>query len=263
VIGVGHTTAQDPSWTGPLGPKALDFRVPAGVVSPVAQADDLYFAGDAEGALALLERHLEAAPDDYDVLWRATRAAVVLGVLEQGSRPQNRWLDPALELGHRAVAAHPGGVDGLYWRGAAHGRRAMNAAPRYAAELAQQMFEDAHAILELDARHGGAHNLLGKLNYEVMSMSRIKRAMGRIFMGNDALSAASWELAEHHLERAAEMWPELVLFQYDLAELHRKRGSEEEAREAYERVLELPAMHPPDERLQQRAQDYLAGRDDG
>src|SRR5690606_33088616 len=107
------------------------------------------------------------------------------------------------------------------------------------------------------------HNLLGKLNYEVMSMSRIKRAMGRIFMGNDALSAASWELAEHHLERAAEMWPELVLFQYVLAELHRKRGSEEEAREAYERVLELPAVHPPDERLQQRAQDYLAGKDDG
>jgi tetratricopeptide (TPR) repeat protein len=263
LIGAGPSAAQDPSWTGPLGPNALDFRVPAGVVSPVERADDLYFAGDPEGAFALLLRHLDAVPDDYEVLWRATRAAVVLGVLEHGSRPQNRWLDPALELGHRAVAAMPEGVDGLYWRGAAHGRRAMNAAPGYAAELAQQMFEDAHAILELDPEHGGAHNLLGKLNYEVMSLSRIKRAMGRLFMGNEALSEASWELAEHHLGRAVEAWPDLVLFQYDLAELLRKRGSEEEAREAYGRVLELPAVHPPDERLQQRAEDYLAGRGDG
>ena len=196
-------------------------------------------------------------PDDYEVLWRAARAAVILGVTAEGSRPQNQWLDPAMELAHRAVAVRPDGVDGLYWRGAAHGRRAMNASPGYASELAQQVWEDAKAILRQDSLHGGAHNLLGKLNYEVMSLSRFERTMGRIFMGNEALSDASWELAEIHLAAAAEAWPDLVLFQFDLAQLHRKRGRKDEALAAYRRVLELPAVHPPDIDLHEQAREYV------
>jgi tetratricopeptide (TPR) repeat protein len=250
-------SAQGHARYAPLGPAGIDLGVPAGVVSPVEEADLLYFEGDALASLELLKAPLAAVPDDYDVLWRAARAAVILGVAEEGSRPQNRWLDPAMELGDRAVAVRADGIDGLYWRGAAHGRRAMNASPGYATELAQQVWDDAHAILALEPMHGGAHNLLGKLGYEVMSLSRFERAVGRIFMGNEALSSANWELAEAHLEEAASAWPDLVLFQFDLAELHRKRGRKREAVEAYRRALALPAVHPPDIDLQEQARAYV------
>jgi len=242
----------------PRGRPDLDFRVPAGVVSPIQEADDLYFAGFPDASFALLEAHLAAVADDYDVLWRAARAAVVLGVSEEGSRPQNRWLDPAMDFANRAVALVSDGIDGLYWRGAAHGRRAMNASPGYATELAQRVWDDAHAILVQDSLHGGAHNLLGKLSYEVMSLSRFERAMGRIFMGSPVLSQASWERAEVHLEAAAREWPDLVLFQFDLAQLYRKRGRKDEARAAFERVLALPAIHPPDFDLHAQARAFIS-----
>jgi len=256
-VPAGPLRAQTVARYAPLGPSGIDLRVPVGVVSPVEQADELYFEGDAQASFELLDAHLAVVSDDYEVLWRAARAAVILGVAAEGSRPQNLWLDPAMELGHRAVAARPDGVDGLYWRGAAHGRRAMNASPGYASELAQQVWDDAHAILEQDAGHGGAHNLLGKLNYEVMSLSRFERAMGRIFMGNEALSRANWELAEIHLEEAVASWPDLVLFQFDLGQLYRKRGRKEDALAAYRRVLELPAVHPPDLQLQEQAREHV------
>ena len=258
VVSAAHPlSAQGPARYEPLGPSGIDLRVPVGVVSPVEQADGFYFEGQALSSFELLDAHLAVVPDDYEVLWRAARAAVILGVAAEGSRPQNAWLDPAMELAHRAVAVRPDGIDGLYWRGAAHGRRAMNASPGYASELAQQVWDDAKAILQQDSLHGGAHNLLGKLNYEVMSLSRFERTMGRIFMGNEALSGASWKLAEIHLAEAAEAWPDLVLFQFDLAQLHRKRGRKEEALEAYRRVLELPAVHPPDIDLQEQAREHV------
>lgn len=249
--------AQSAARLEPVGPSAVDVRAPAPTSSLLPRADALYFGGRPLESFALLDGYLKQVPDDYDALWRAARAAVILGVSAEGSRPQNRWLDPAMDFGNRAVALDPVGVDGLYWRGAAHGRRAMNAAPGYATELAQRVWDDAHAILEQDSLHGGAHNLLGKLSYEVMSLSGFERAMGRIFMGNEALSNASWEAAAHHLERAAESWPDLVLFQFDLAQLYRKRGLDEQARSRYRRVLELPAVHPPDFDLQEQARAYL------
>lgn len=235
----------------------VEAQVVAGFRSPVQTADLLYFSGHPRQAFDLLDEHLERRPEDYEALWRAARSAVMLGIAAEGSRAQNAWLDPGIELAERAVALRPDGLDGLYWRGAAVGRRAMNAAPGYAAELAQKVYEDANRILELDGTHAGAHNLLGKLNYEVMSISRVERAIGRLFMGNDILREASWESAELHLMAAVASEPELIRFQFDLAQLHRKRGREEEARKALLEVISLPSVHPTDLEVQAQAREIL------
>jgi tetratricopeptide (TPR) repeat protein len=229
----------------------------AGSASPIGAADALYFSGRPREAFEVLADHLERDPRDYEALWRAARAAVVLGIAEEGIERQNDWLDPAIELGDRAVAERPDGIDGLYWRSAAQGRRALNAGPTYAADLAQRVYDGAHAILALDPNHGGAHNLLGKLNYEIMSLSRVERFLGRVLVRKQALRDSSWEAAELHLHRAAEAWPELVLFQFDLAQLYRKRGRKEEARAALQRVTEMRPLHPPDVSFQRDARRYL------
>jgi tetratricopeptide (TPR) repeat protein len=222
-----------------------------------AEADALYFAGRPRDAYDLLAEHLEANHLDYEALWRAARSAVVLGVGEEGVERQNEWLDPAIVLGDRAVAERPRGLDGLYWRAAAAGRRSMNAGPGYGADLAQRVYDDAHTILAVDPLHGGAHNLLGKLNYEIMSLSRIERFIGRTLVRKQALRDSSWEQAETHLSTAAESWPDYVLFQFDLALLHRKRGRREESVAAFQRVTGMVPVHPSDVSFQADAQRSL------
>ncbi|MGD2045083.1 MAG: tetratricopeptide repeat protein [Gemmatimonadota bacterium] len=229
----------------------------AWVASPTEQADALYFAGRPEKAFDLLQIHVEDAPDDYGALWRMVRSAFVLGDAEEGWRRQNPWLDLGMHLGDQAVALRPDGIEGRYWRGAVTGRRALNAAPEYGAELAQRAYEDANAILAVDPDHGGAHNILGRIFFEVMSMSRIERWIGKAFMRTDVLDASSWEAAELHLEAAAKDWPDWVPFQYDLARLYRKRGRDEDAREVYQHVTQMPAIHPLDPVLQLEAERAL------
>lgn len=223
----------------------------------VSEADMLYMAGEPRAAFERLQAHLARDPTDYEALWRAARSAVLLGIQEEESRAQNAWLDPAMELAERAVERRPSGLDGVYWRGVAAGRRAMNAAPGYAVELAEVVYGDAHSILEADSLHGGAHNMLGKLNYEIMTVSRIERFIARTFMGNEALDDTSWENAERHLSRAADLWPELVLFHFDLGQLHRERGRRDAAIREFAHTLALPAVHPNDEGLQDRARGFL------
>lgn len=217
----------------------------------------LYTAGEPKLALERLEGQLAVDSADYGALWRAARSAVVLGIEEEDHRDQNAWLDPAILYADRAVALRPDGIDGVYWRGVASGRRAMNAGPGHAVELAEVVYQDAHTLLAADSLHGGAHNMLGKLNYEIMGLSRVKRLIARTFMGNDALDDTSWENAEYHLHRAAEVWPDFVLFHFDLGQLYEKRDRRELAVREMLHTLALPAVHPTDLGLQAQARALL------
>jgi tetratricopeptide (TPR) repeat protein len=233
-------TAQTPSAQG-WGDRVVD------------RADSLYFSGKPEASYELLDAHLDDDPDDYDALWRAVRACLVLGSAGEGWRNQNPWVDHGMELGNRSVELRPDAIEGRYWRAAITGRRAQNAAPEYGAKLAEISYEDAQAILAVDPDHGGAHNILGMIFFEVMSLSRLERFFGRTFVRTQALKESSWEAAEEHLEAAAEDWPDWMRFQYDLAELYRKRGRKDEARTAYARVAHMPVVHPSDETLREDA----------
>jgi tetratricopeptide (TPR) repeat protein len=228
-----------------------------GFGDPVSEADMLYLAGEPALSLEALEPLLADDVADSGALWRATRAAVVIGIDQASEDEQDAWLEPALAWAERAVEARPGDVDALYWRGVAAGRLAMNAGPGRAVELAEVVYDDANQILAQDSLHGGAHNMLGKLSYEVMSLSRVKRLIARTFMSSPALDDTSWELGERHLARAAELWPDFVLFHFDLAQLYRKRGRRDEAIAEYRRALALPTVHPTDGGLQRQARALL------
>ena len=223
----------------------------------VDRADSLYFSGEPEASFELLRAHLVDDPGDYDALWKSVRACLVLGSAGEGWRNQNPWLDLGMELGNRSVELRPEGIEGRYWRAAITGRRAQNAAAEYGAKLAEISYEDAYAILAVDPDHGGAHNILGKIFFEVMSLSRFERFVGRTFVRTQALKESSWEAAEEHLEAAAQDWPDWMRFQYDLAELYRKRGRKDEARAAYARVTHMPVVHPSDESLLEDAAHAL------
>ena len=243
------------AWGLLLGSAAAAGAQPAS--DAVSEADRLYFDGKVEEAFALLLEHVAKDSTDYEALWRAARAGVVAGVLRQGITSQNERLDPAIVLGDRAVAVRPDGIDGLYWRGAAEGRRALNAGNNYAARLVQRVYDDAHAILALDPSHGGAYNLLGRVNYEVMDLPRVARFLARRLVDNKAIQDSNWEDAEKYLTRAAELWPDNVLFQLDVGDLYQRRGRDDDARVQLQKVIEMTSLQPADDFFKDSARRFL------
>ncbi len=264
-----------PAAARPLGAQAVDGvrpslapAVPSAVIpEPTSHAArlsrvDAYMDGmEPRASLEAARALLAADPDDYDALWRATRAAVVLGTMEDDEDRQNAWFEDGSTTGERAAALRPDGIDGLYWLAAAKGRLALQQGPRTTAVLAQEVSDLAHRVLALDPHHAGAHDILGKLNYEVMTLTPVERFLARVVLRKEALKTASWEKAESHLDQAVAAAPEVVLFRYDQARMYLALERWDEARSALEALAALPVAYPPDARWKAEGRSLLAELD--
>ena len=224
----------------------------------MAQAADRLFPVDPERALILLDQALREGEDDaYPLEWRAARSALVLGVLEPDEERKRDWLLRAQTYADSALARQTEGIDGLYWSAAAKGRLALMYGVRTTARLAQEVWDLTHRILEADPDHPGAHNILGKLNQEVMSLSGWQRMLGRLVLGTDPLREASWERALDHHRRAVAADPATVLFHMDLGRTLQLQGDPEAARAHYETALSLPDGYPVDPWFKDLIRGYL------
>lgn len=221
------------------------------------EADRLYDAREPAPALTLLEEPLASRAEDFELLWRAARAAFALGVQEQISVVRDDFYRRAIDYAGQAAALEPERTEGHYWLAASYGRKALHSGVGEKADLAGGIWEEANRVLELNPDHAGGHHVLGKLHFEIADMSGFTRFMARSFMGNSALDGASWEDARYHLERAVELDPAMMVYRLDLARLYKKRDLKEESRAQILALLDLPARSPFDEEMVREARELL------
>lgn len=235
------------------------------VAPPIALSDSLYLQeGDAAGALNVLRALLEpSTPTDratlYEALWRASRASLTLAILSEPRRTHGEWYGLAEEYGRRGTELVPARPEARYWTLATQGRMALRAGALEASSLAEAVRAGAHSLLEENPEHAGAHNALGRLYLEILELPWAHRMLGRVLAGRQAMAEANWERAEHHLKRAVELDPGMVLFRVDLARLHLARGRWDAAAATLAAAEALPVRLPADT-LFQREASQLRGR---
>jgi tetratricopeptide (TPR) repeat protein len=226
-----------------------------------SSADSLYFAGRVADALVQYESALAARPGSFDVLCKASRAALVLGILsEQHEEAQTAMYLRAESFARRAIATDSLRADGHYWLAAAMGRRALHAGIKTAPGLARAVDASARRALAIDSMHAGAHDVLGKLNSEVRNLSAVVRFIAGRMLGVSIARETSWEAAERHLVRAIQIDSTVILYRADLAQLYLRTGRRKEAETVVARLLAMPRVHPTDSLFQQEAKDRLARR---
>ena len=251
-------TLARPVWAQAPRPE-FDGLPPAPTRADLSQVDSFYVALDAGASLAAAEQLVEVDSSDEEASWRAARAALALGILATEASEKREWYRRSESHSERVVALDSFRVEGLYWLAAAQGRRALEERPRVIAELAEEVSVLAERVLALDPDHAGAHNILGKVNYEVMTLGRVHRFLARLLIGdNQALDAASWEEAERHQLASIAAAPFMILFRYELARTYLRRGKRTEAELQLRELLGLPVRHPPDEMWQEIAGRLLA-----
>jgi len=246
-------------WGGFLSASPLSSQAPESAPAPesasvVVQADQLYSALQPAAALTLLESALADETSAFEELWRASRAAFAMGVLEEIEEVRDGLYDRAIGYSERAVALSPERTEGHFWVAASLGRRALGSGARQRADFAGRILVSAERVLKIDSLHAGAHHVLGRVNYEVMDLSRVARWVARNFMGNPALEDSSWEKARSYLERAVELDGDVVVHRLDLARLYARRGEDELARGQIVALLGLPVREPFDEQLFEEAE---------
>lgn len=233
---------------------------PTAARGDLRRAEVAYFDGEPERALAALERLLEGDPDRYEALWRASWTSLSLGLMEDTREGRIRRFEEGASYGRRAEELRPHSPVARYWHVANLGLRALEVPSlREMARRGEEVFRRARSLIADDSLHAGAHNVMGRTQFEVMKVSGITRFFGGLFIGGELLDGSSWEGARFHLERAVELDPDLVYYRVDLARLHAHRERSSLARRHACRALALPTVYPPDPKLKAEARAILEG----
>lgn len=115
-------------------------------------------------AYAALTRAARVRLDDYDLLWKAARAAAWLADAERGRPPQVQFARAGIEFANSALAVRAGGAEALYYRAMNTGLLA-DADHSYGLDAMASMVKDLDSSIAADERfdRAGAHRLIGIL----------------------------------------------------------------------------------------------------
>jgi tetratricopeptide (TPR) repeat protein len=211
------------------------------------------------GLLVPAPRPLTLAPADRERRLTAAVDSLVrhaMALPPAGRRPAAARAD---SLAAVLLAFRPDAADAHHWRAVTAGLLAEASGKAERIRLGRLAYERATTAVELDPAHAGAHHVLGRVHLGLLRLSWIARFFaGRMGLG-PLLDTASWDVAEHHLRRAAELAPREPSFHLELGTLLAERGRPEEARPHLRRVLELSAPRGLEGDLRERARRLLEG----
>jgi tetratricopeptide (TPR) repeat protein len=213
----------------------------------LAQADILLLEGHRpHEALARYREVLNDHPQDFETLWRASRACLILGILEERWEPRKAWYREGAELARQAGALRPDDIDPTYWRAANLGRWAQEeTGSREILRLVREVRSTADSVLRVDPNHAGAHNILGMYHFEILKLSAVKRNIARI-LAPSALRNVHWQDASGHLRRAVALDPFNILYLKDYGRALLWHGDTLEAQAHLRRATVLPVILPTD-----------------
>ncbi|MDD5627495.1 MAG: hypothetical protein PHU21_00405 [Elusimicrobia bacterium] len=212
----------------------------------LAEADRLYFhrhqGSSLEDSIALLEKGLQGAPDQPELLWRLGRSLLRLGERRGAKAEKLADYTRAEALLKRAVALAPRDPQAHYWYGIAMGRRGQVRGILRSLFLVGPLRREMRAVIELDPAHGGAHHVLGQMLMDI-----------------PAVAGGSKKQGVRELERAAELEPDYSPHFTALAEAYLAVGEKAKAKAALEHIAAIRSPADPgeyDENVQE-ARDLL------
>jgi tetratricopeptide (TPR) repeat protein len=222
---------------------------PPALLMPQADADALYAAREnlpsARQAEAIWAARLAANAEDFEAAWKLARARYWIG----GRAPAHERkpaLEAGIEAGRAAVRTQPQRPEGYFWIAANMGALAesfgLRQGIRYRGEIKSMLLK----VLELDPR---------------FQQGSADRALGRWYFKVPGLFGGSKKKSEEHLRRSLTYGPDSTISHYFLAETLLELGRRAEARDALQRVLDVPIdpeWGPEDREFKEKARGLLA-----
>jgi tetratricopeptide (TPR) repeat protein len=204
-------------------------------------------------ALQSYQAAIALEPNNYEALWRISRAYVDIGehlpaATEQEKTQQLQTYDKALEFAIKAIAANANGAMGYTRRAIANGRIALFKGVWESLDLVKQTKADCEKALALDAKEPAAYYVLGRTHMKVSEKPRIVRwPLG--------LGWANLDEAVKNFEKAIALRPDFIMYRLDCARAYVEQDEYTKARDHLTVITTLPTMDEDDGQFRKEAQE--------
>ena len=206
-------------------------------------------------ALQSYQAALLLEPNNYEALWRVSRAYVDIGehlpaTTDLEKTLQLQTYEKALEFANKAIAANANGAMGYTRRAIANGRIALFKGVWESLDLVKQTKADCEKAIALDLKEPAAYYVLGRTNMKVAEKPKIVRwPLG--------LGWANLDDAIKNYEKAIAYRPDFIMYRLDCARAYVEQDEYGKARAHLTTIATLPTMDEDDTQFRKEAQQLL------
>jgi tetratricopeptide (TPR) repeat protein len=229
----------------------------------VRTGDQAYAAFDDAKALEHYQEALKLEPENYEALWKASRAMVDIADVipvtpatkKSVEEQQKKMYTEATAIAKKAVAANPNDTWGHFQYAAANGKRLLLLGKKEQIDASKAVRAEIDKALELDATNHLAWHALGRWHRRMDEIGGAKRFFGGLIYGS--IPKGSFAESEKALRKAIELHPEYVNHYLELGRTLVALKKYDEARDCFQKALDLPKTTSKDEVIKAEAKTEL------
>ncbi len=211
----------------------------------IQKGDEAYAKFDNAAALEAYQKAVEADPNNYEALWKLSRAYVDVGETLKDKDQRKQYYRRAEEYARKAIEVNPNGAKGHLYLSVALGRVALDASPKERIRMSKEIKAEVDKALQLDPNDDIAWHVLARWHRKLSTLSWIEKKFANLFLGG-VPKEASIEKAVEAFQKAIELNPDHINHHLQLAITYEKMGEKEKAIAEYKKVLELPVKDADD-----------------
>ncbi|MEJ8755403.1 hypothetical protein WG947_00225 [Pontibacter sp. H259] len=221
-----------------LSAAPLCAGVSSGTEQLLKKAEELMVNYRDSEALAMYEQVLEANPDNYTALCKASFLNCRIGerITDEGTKIA--FYAKARHYATKAYELKPNDAEANYVMAASLGAMAMISGPKQRLASINQMKTFLDAALASNAQHAGAWHLLGRWYFKMANLNFAEATASKMFFGG-VCGAATNEEAATALQTAIKYNPMKIQYYYDLATVYREMKSTEACTQTLEQAIAL------------------------
>jgi len=239
-----------------FGSLAAQSQQKKDIDSLIAASDDFSTKTfENEKALDVLMKAYAADSNNYEILWRISRAYSDIGerlpsVTQEEKTKQLDTYQKSLDFAELAVKANSNATMGYTRRAIATGRVALFKGVWDSIDLVKQVRADCEKAIELDKNNPAAYYVLARTHAKLCEKPKIIRwPLG--------LSWANYDDAKANYEKAISLRPTFIMYRLDAARTYTEVDEYDKAKEQLTKIATLPTENQNDNQYRKEAKDLL------
>lgn len=208
-------------------------------------------------ALDKYKQVLAAAPTNLNALVRSSELCAEIGGMQTDKNAKITYCNQAKEYADRAILADSNSADAYYVRALAADKltEVETENKQLAAEIKDMKTYADKALLK-NPENGKANYILGKWNFDVLTMPWTKKAALKVLFGG--MPQATIENAYRYMEKCRKLEPYFVPNFLELAKAYKYDHKPAQAAEVLNQLVKLPVRRSADVALKAEGKKMLS-----